>query len=684
MNISSFTYNLLPNQENERRIILLNPSIMNKRKDIQALRGVAVLLVLAFHADLPLPGGFIGVDVFFVISGYVIYKMLKREFELTGRISFKNFYLRRYLRLAPNLGLMISVTLIVSSLLLTPFGWQQNVQKSGFASLVYLSNLVLPGLSGGYFDLSASLNPFLHTWSLSVEEQFYFIFPLLFIIGCRNNSSTPARKRKIDLILLITLLSLTLSIVISQSNLGKDLNNINYFSPFTRIWEFGFGVLVAKINFRQPLRYIVRWKIIKICSLISLACMAFLINSKSNHPGLITLFPVICTSIFLCILDHGKQKNNYFNLQSLFSKIGDMSYSLYLWHWPFVVIAKAVWENVSNIAIYATIVSLVPAYLVYKFVEIPIKNKSKLSTINLRKNIFVWTLVPAILAISTWFMASKYWEPKFQNFLFQTQNFTSVNGECHFDSDKEKPKTCMFNSVLAQRPIYLIGDSNAAHFGPGLEIVANKIGRPLIITTGASCPLIYENILFNGRPQSNDCKVYYDFVIDLLEKKERGLVFISFSDRYFTDPHYAVVQSSLNNSSNGVTKYPLLIDSFDSTIRKIQSLGHEVIFINPIPHFLNQYNWNPRTCLLHQLLNGCEQVMPLGFSKKIQDPFLSAIKVVTQSNEVKNVDLSATICPNSICRTEDSEGWIYSDATHLTNSFSRRISNILLDLTSTS
>jgi hypothetical protein len=502
------------------------------------------------------------------------------------------------------------------------------------------------------------------------------------LVNFRKKAATLVRKINVDLILLVSLLSLILSIVISQTDSNADLNNLNYFSPFTRIWEFGFGAMVAKIQYQYPVRKIARWRIAKIYSLVCIVGLAFLINSRSNYPGLVTLFPVICASVYLYVEDKSKVNDQYIHIRRFLSKVGDMSYSIYLWHWPFVVLAKAVWENVPNIAIYATIASLAPAYVAYKFIEIPIRDKSKSSSMNLKRSIVVWTFVPLLLAMSTWFIASKYWEPKFQSFLVQTQNFTSVNGACHFDSGRERPEICIFNSASVQRPIYLIGDSNAAHFGPGLEIVANRAGRPLIVSTAASCPVIDGEILFNGGSQVTDCKVHYAFIMNLLEKREPGLVFVSFSDRYFTDPQYELTRTSLNNSSKEINKYQQLIDSFGLTLRQIQSLGHEVVFINPIPYFSNQYNWNPRTCLIQELLNSCEQVMPLDFSRKIQDPFVTAIKGVTQSYKVKNVDLSKTICPNSICKTKDSEGWVYSDATHLTNSFSRRINSLLFELTS--
>src|SRR4029077_15604359 len=154
-----------------------------RRLDIQGLRALAVLAVVAFHAGLPFPGGFVGVDVFFVISGFVITSMLQREWEATGRIRFGAFYLRRFKRLTPALALMVVVTAIVSALVLSPLGAQQTVAETGVGAMLLVANGVIAGNTGGYFDAPAAANPLLHTWTLSVEEQFYLAFPAILALG---------------------------------------------------------------------------------------------------------------------------------------------------------------------------------------------------------------------------------------------------------------------------------------------------------------------------------------------------------------------------------------------------------------------------------------------------------------------------------------------------------------------
>lgn len=160
-------------------------SSSSRRLDVQGLRAIAVLMVIAFHAKLPLPGGFVGVDVFFVISGFVITSMLLREHARSGRIDLKRFYIRRFKRLTPALAVMVVITLVASTLLSSPLGPQQNTALTGLGAIALIANLVIAQTSGGYFDAPAATNALLHTWSLSVEEQFYLVFPVLLIVSLR-------------------------------------------------------------------------------------------------------------------------------------------------------------------------------------------------------------------------------------------------------------------------------------------------------------------------------------------------------------------------------------------------------------------------------------------------------------------------------------------------------------------
>ena len=215
------------------------------RADIQGLRAVAVLVVIAFHAGLPLSGGFVGVDVFFVISGFVITAMLMREWDLTGSVSLATFYLRRAKRLTPALALVVAFTAVASSLFLSPFEQQVQASQTGLGALGLVANWVIAVQTGDYFGPSAESNPLLHTWSLSVEEQFYLVFPIVILAAWRLGRRLG--RAHLAAVLVVSLMGLASLAMIRGSSLGISADSwvIGYYSPFNRAWEFAAGAFLA-------------------------------------------------------------------------------------------------------------------------------------------------------------------------------------------------------------------------------------------------------------------------------------------------------------------------------------------------------------------------------------------------------------------------------------------------------
>jgi peptidoglycan/LPS O-acetylase OafA/YrhL len=225
------------------------PSV-SKRADIQGLRAVAVILV-AFHAGLPIRGGFIGVDVFLVISGFVIMGVLTRELERTGTIRFRNFYSRRIKRLLPALALMTTVVVAASAFLGSPFGSQQTTAKTALGATSFSANLVILHEQVGYFTPSAALDPLLHTWTLSVEEQVYLVSPALllgsWIVG--RWLLRASKRGAATMLLLVTTSSFLLCLLLSFGLMSApgigDGERFAFYSSITRIWEFAIGAALA-------------------------------------------------------------------------------------------------------------------------------------------------------------------------------------------------------------------------------------------------------------------------------------------------------------------------------------------------------------------------------------------------------------------------------------------------------
>ena len=221
----------------------------NRIPFVQGLRAVAVLLVVVYHVGLGISGGFVGVDVFFVISGFVITGVLLRDRGRNGRVDLRRFYRRRIRRILPALATMIAVTVVLSALLQSPFGAQQTAAKAAIGASVSVANIVLYTLTLGYFGAEPSTIPFLHTWSLAVEEQFYLVIPSL-IVGGLWWARRRQRDRRLGVAIVLVgvlLASFALSLALSYGDFAriKSETAIAFFFAPTRAWEFCAGGLVA-------------------------------------------------------------------------------------------------------------------------------------------------------------------------------------------------------------------------------------------------------------------------------------------------------------------------------------------------------------------------------------------------------------------------------------------------------
>lgn len=340
---------------------MLNEGSGRYRAEIDGLRALAILPVVLFHFDVRgFQGGFIGVDVFFVISGFLIGGILWSELCETGRIRLGRFYMRRIRRLAPAYFLMIAGTLAVAWQIMLPFEFRE-FGKELIASTVYLSNVYF-FLSSGYFDQLSEQRLLLHTWSLSVEEQFYIVLPFVLIALARWRKAIPV------ILVLLAVVSLVACIWMTTRSQPAAF----YLFPF-RAWELLFGVILAVVARNLSFDFALHG----VLSFLGLALLlggVALIPKGEGFPGAYALVPVVGTTLLLMNGRHDNAVNRLLKIGAL-RFFGLISYSLYLWHWPVAVLAKYYWADGLSLPGTAALIALSVglAFLSWKFVETPVR-----------------------------------------------------------------------------------------------------------------------------------------------------------------------------------------------------------------------------------------------------------------------------------------------------------------------
>ena len=342
---------------------------MKYRRDIEGLRAIAVVAVLLYHFGVPgLDGGFVGVDVFFVISGYLITSLLIDERETKGRISIKAFYARRARRLLPISATVIVVTAIAGAVLM-PATRLSDLAGEVTSAALFAANFLFAQRGTNYLTASLAPSPLRHYWSLAVEEQFYFIWPALIgvvTIGARN-----VRRRTAQAMGAIVVGSFGLSVLLTSAS-----PSWSYFGLHTRAWELGLGALLAAVapnTDRIPDRYRAALGWVGIAG-IAVAVVTF--GEVTVFPGWAAALPVLATGAILVAGNRTPRSPSFFMRHEPFVYLGTRSYSLYLWHWPVLVIAEARLDRTLHFSEKVLALALVFALaeMGYRFIEDPIRS----------------------------------------------------------------------------------------------------------------------------------------------------------------------------------------------------------------------------------------------------------------------------------------------------------------------
>jgi peptidoglycan/LPS O-acetylase OafA/YrhL len=477
------------------------------RKDIDALRGLSVLLVVIYHAfPEKLPGGFIGVDIFFVISGYlitsIIYSQLKKN-----EFSFLHFYNRRIRRIFPALFTVLLASLAIGWFILFPDEYKQLARHVSYATIFIQNFTLIEEL--GYFDVASHYKPLLHLWTLSIEEQYYLLWPAILVVIFRFKLNT-----------FKILISIILISFIANIYFVTDYKDQVFFHSITRFWELGLGSLLAIYLYNNKLN-IQHSKSIFILGLTLILLSVFWINNNSLYPYWVGLFPTIGAML---IIIANLQLTHWAGLV----KIGLISYPLYLWHWviiSFCYIYLGKKPDASTLII-AIIVSLLVSYLTYRYIE-------KIRYMKSNKVVFALLLLAITVGIGARFIKNNEGMPNrshlnyLKQFNIEFQRTPAIDKSCEsyvasIIQDQRLFDYCRSKFIQNNNKlIAIIGDSHAHALFPGIAEIANNHGYNTILLANSSCPPLIEFMWGRNSKQINDCQIKINQILTILKLEKR-------------------------------------------------------------------------------------------------------------------------------------------------------------------
>ena len=495
---------------------------------IQGLRAVAAILVTVFHARL-VPGGFIGVDIFYVISGYLITGLILREIEKTGTLDLRSFYQRRIKRLLPTSVFVLFVTAIFAWILFPPIT-RDALGRDLFAAAAYISNYLFAWWQNDYQNLNATPSPFIHYWSLAVEEQFYLIWPLFILFLARYG-----KKVIFAGIAITTLLSLLFSIYLTQV-----APIWAFYSLPTRAWELGFGALLLFLPETKKKIRILPW-----LGFFGIAISSFNFNENTAFPGKNALVPVLATVFLMASIKYWPPLFNDLANSRLSQWLGAISYPLYLWHWPALVLPSSAMGRPLRFyeRFLCILLTIVLAHYTSKYVEEPLRHKN-FAPRTIYKGAAITTAASLVAGVLISFTSSSIittkGEVSYQFDLVQVMEKPAVYGDgCHVNYGETKSGYCTYGDKESSSTIVLYGDSHAAQWFPTLEKMATERGFKLVSLTKSACPAVDAKRPDQGAFKMVHCTKWRENSIKRIAEIQ-PLAVITSSFQYFTPANSSI------------------------------------------------------------------------------------------------------------------------------------------------
>lgn len=679
------------------------PGTGHHRLDVQGLRAVAVTAVVLYHAGVPLPGGYLGVDVFFVVSGFVITGLLARERAATGRSDLRRFYARRFRRLVPALSVMVVATLAASLLVLSPLGPAQAAVLTGVGAMAFSANVVIARTTGDYFGISAETNPLLHTWSLSVEEQFYLVVPLLLVVtwavvgrsGTRPASRWPAAATTVGL---LTAGSLGLAVAGSLAPAGGAPGLLGFYSTLTRAWEFGAGALVALLAGHTVLGRAEApaapggsgtlgahgpTEALGVAgrtgALVATGAGAVLVAASFVAPtggGLLQLLATLAAVVgtALVVLGGGRAVSPVTRVlsSSPLVGLGDRSYSVYLWHWPVIVLASLAAGEGRWVAPVAAAASVPLAFASYRWVEQPFRRPRPDGRPALGLLVAATLVPPVVLAALTVpLVGGRLEEPRVAALAAAGLSPAAVVGGC----DTVALRTCSWPSAAGSgtgstpgRPVHLVGDSHAGHFSDGVVVAARLDGRPATSTMSYSCPFV-PGLAVSLETVTTACRDRNEDLLADLLRRPPGTVLVANADTYWTDDRWVVSGPDGVATTDPAAKLAWFVTSLSDAAARLDAAGHEVVLLQSIPLHAD---YLPERCTLATIRQGrCVDTVPREAVVAAQGRVRAVVEQVGARTGARVFDPWPHLCAATSCSTDRAGVALYRNWSHLSVAASR-------------
>ena len=645
-------------------------STLKYRSDIDGLRALAVLSVVIYHVSpQSLPGGFLGVDIFFVISGYLISLIVFRE-QAAGTFSFADFYARRVRRLFPALAVVLLATIVFGAFALFADEYQR-LGKHASSAIAFMLNFQLMG-EAGYFDVASDSKPLLHLWSLSVEEQFYLVWPtLLVILG--------GFRLRIGLVIGILIVgSFAFATYLASRNPATL-----YFHPLARFWELLLGAALAYSHHRfginaLPTRIDQQWMrhLLSCAGLAAIFSALFLFNGKAPHPGTLTLLPLL--GVVLLIASGGSAVGGRFLALKPIVWIGLISYPLYLWHWPLLSYIRIMESGAPTKALLWTGAgaAVLLATLTYRFIEQPLRHPRRVrpALVGLGSTMVVLLLTSFSLVASDG-LPDRPSVRYIKAAEVQMKREPATDESClRLFPPGGAPAYCRQHNPV-RRMIGIIGDSHAHVLFPGFTEQAERAGYGVLLLANSGCPPLVGAVTGKIDSERHECSLAVEKVLSAILGDERikHVILATRGPIYLTGKGYGPAEADYDHPpiAYGLPverKYRMGVGPFSdglfATLRRLSDSGRTVSYFLQPP----ELGVPPRNCLGRPLelvsTTSCA-VSVKEYRERMSEYRVILTKAQAEFPTMTVLDPEPLLCDTARCQGVIEKKLMYADDDHL-------------------